>query len=127
MFRVETPGKILCNVGFYRRKPVTLGGNGTKVDGLNDNRTAHLPSSPNSGSRVADQRPVLTNVGASYAVAAARVLGNIAVLARRVRGAYVTSDPRPSVLTCATRGGEISWGWGSLAAGTLEDCASACW
>ena len=48
MFRVEAPGQSACNVGFYRYKSVSLGGDEAKVNELNNNLTAHLSSSPNS-------------------------------------------------------------------------------
>ena len=47
MFRVEAPGQSACNVGFYRYKSVSLGGDEAKVNELNNNLTAHLSSSPN--------------------------------------------------------------------------------
>lgn len=37
MFRVVAPGKIACNVGFYRYNLVSFRRNGSKMGELNDN------------------------------------------------------------------------------------------
>lgn len=97
------------------------------MDELNDNRTTHLPGSPNSGSRVTDQGVILTNVRAGHAIAVGWVLGGVTALARRAGRTDITSNSSPSVLTRTVGRGEISRGRSGLAARALEDRASAGW
>ena len=86
---------------------------------LNDNRTAHLPSSLNSGGGVVDHRVVSTTVRSGYAAASGWLLGDMIAMTCRVRRANITPDSYPSILTRTACRGEISRGWGGPTAETL--------